>query len=182
MNKYFILILLFGIVFLSGCDSGDIFITNPITHTINNTFYDSSKSFALQDFADSCSVVSSLNVSNLSCVTGNSSFLRVNSSTGLWSLSCCDFKASKCSWYNTTNISTFIESKQFADNILSTKYDGGYGAMCCNSQMSQCFFQKPMLNGSLQACDKEYDQIFVSVSFNSTTANWSITSCLDGFR
>jgi hypothetical protein len=174
--------MIFGIIFLSGCqDNGDTMIINSPVHTVNNTFFDSSKSFALLDFASSCSVLTSSNVSNLSCSSGNSSFLRVNSSSGVWTLSCCSFLASKCSWYNSSNITGFIESKSFADNILSTKFDAGYGAMCCNSQMSQCFFQKPMLNGSLQACSKEYDQIFVSVSFSNST-NWSITSCLDGFR
>jgi hypothetical protein len=178
-----LLIFVIFLVFVSSIYALDWVRPNSLNQkTVNNTFYDSSKSFALQDFANSCSVVSSSNVSNLSCISGDSSFLRVNQSSGLWSLSCCSFKSSKCSWYNTTNISTFIESKEFADNILSTKFDGGYGAMCCNDQMSQCFFQKPMLNGSLQACNKEYDQIFVSVSFNSTTSNWSITSCLDGFK
>ena len=182
MNKYLIIFFIIFPLLLVGCSEDTILINKGKTHTVNNTFYDSSKSFALQDFANSCSVISSSNLSNLSCSSGDSSFMRVNVSSGVWSLSCCDFKVTKCFWYNVTNISSFVESKQFADNILSIKYDGGYGAMCCNSQMSQCFFQKPMLNGSLQACDKEYDQIFVSVSFNSTTANWSITSCLDGFR
>ncbi|HUC78982.1 MAG TPA: hypothetical protein VMQ58_01950 [Candidatus Saccharimonadales bacterium] len=184
MNKSFLFILVFGIIFLSGCqDNGDtLLISNPVTHTVNNTFYDSSKSFQLQDFANSCSIISSSNVSNLSCSSGDSSFLRVNSTSGVWSLSCCSFMVSKCSWYNTLNITNFLESKQFADNILSTKYDSGYGAMCCNSQMSQCFFQKPMLNGSFQACNKEYDTIFVSVSFNNSTLEWNLTSCLDGFK
>lgn len=182
MRKEIILILcIFGLVLITGCNK-TLWIDRSVTKTVNNTFYVPSQSFALQDFADSCSFVSSTNVSNLSCVTGDVSFVNLNQSSGVWTMSCCYFKTSKCSWYNTSDIVGFNESKQFADSILSAKVDAGFGVMCCNKQQSQCFFQKPSLNGSYQSCDKEYDQIFASVSFNVTTSNWSVTSCLDGFK
>lgn len=179
----YLLILILSVTtvfaFNYGWNNDNIILQNVFqqTKTVNNTFFDASKSFALLDFANSCSIISSSNVSSLSCSSGNPSFLRFNNSTNNWSLSCCDYITSKCHWYNTTDMFNFTENKEFADNVLNMKYDEGFGVMCCNSQMKQCFKKLNNLD-----CDKEYDQIIVSMSFNVSTGNWSVTSCLDGFK
>lgn len=181
-NKAFLVFGLLFVLFITACSDKTILIDKTQTKTVNNTFFDGSRSFQLQDFASSCSFSVSSNVSNLTCSSGDASFLTVNN--GVWTLSCCDFLGSKCYWYNTSDVVGFNESKQFADNVLGSKFESGtYGSMCCNSQMSQCFWQKPSLNGSFQSCGQEYDQILVSSQFNATgNGDWSVVTCLDGFK
>lgn len=175
------IIILSGLI-LTGCNSDEIIIKQLEQRTINNTYYDSSRSFELQSFADSCSFVIGINITSFNCSSGDVSFLKYNNNTSNWTLSCCNFKSSKCYWYNTSDPIIFNESKQFADNILGNKFESNWGSMCCNSQMSQCFWQKPSVNGSFESCGMEYDQILVSSSYNNTTGNWSLTTCVDGFK
>lgn len=184
-KKYFLGFFVVSIVFISGCSDNYILLpksTSTLT-TINNTNYDPSRTFQLQSFADSCSIISSIDLDNLNCSSGDNALdYRYNATSGLWTTKCCDFKASKCYWYNVSDILVFNESKQYQDSILGSKYEDEYGVMCCNTQMSECVWQKPGLNGSYDSCGAEYDQLVTSVKFNETGNNqWGVVACIDGF-
>jgi len=55
--------------------------------------------------------------------------------------------------------------------------------MCCNNAGTMCY--RPILlssNGTYEACGAGYNELIGSLTFNNVSNNWSVTSCLNGFK
>jgi hypothetical protein len=174
-------------IIFSGCsriDGANIF--NSLIFgsvTINGTVYDASRSFELVKFCSGASFDTNPNPNLLNCSIGNITDTRFNNVTGNWSCMSCLFDSTKCATFpNIANITLYDGLNLTAEHIISSDYDSVFTVMCCNSAGIMCY--RPILNndGKYQACGAGYNELVGSITFNNVSNNWSVTSCLNGFK
>lgn len=181
MKWWLIVMVLATTITLSGCDDL-MYISNPSTvTTVNGTSYDPSRTFELVSFCSASSFDSNSNPNLLNCSIGNMTdvFFFNNS----WSCMSCSFDTTKCSTTTINNITLYSGLNLTAAHIISSDYNGMFTVMCCNAAGSQCY--RPQLlsaNGTYQTCGAGYNELIGSITFNNVSNNWSVTSCLNGFK
>ena len=187
VSKYvFVAGLLMVITFVSGCSlqGNDIMtVTNNIQGS-NGTIVDASRTFELVKFCTGASFDSRVSISDLNCSIGNITDTFYNNATGNWSCMSCSFDATKCSVDGSVaNITLYSGLNLTASHIISADYDtGAFTVMCCNNMGTMCY--RPYLsgNGTYEACGAGYNELVASVTFNNVSNDWSVTSCLNGFK
>jgi hypothetical protein len=182
--KWWLIIMALSITFiLSGCDSL-MYVSSPSTlTTLNGTSYDPSRSFELVSFCSSSSFDSNVDPALLNCGVGNITDVFFNNVSSVWSCMSCSFDSSKCSTTTINNITLYAGLNLTATHIISSGYDGVFAVMCCNSVGSQCYRPNVLSgNGSYAACGAGYNELIGSITFNNVSNNWSVTTCLNGFK
>lgn len=145
--------------------------------TPNGTKFDPSKSFELQSFCDATSFTSNINPTLLNCSTGFMTDVKFNGS--MWLGMCCEYKASKCSEFNVSDILSYSGLNLTAEHILSSSYQGGFYVSCCNAQGAMCYF--PQMD-NFTGCGNGYSEMVSHIHFDNLTSKWGVVSCLNGFN
>lgn len=176
-------VLLMAIPLLSGCSEDVIVLPSVTSQTTNGTVYDPSRTFELVSYCASASFDMNPNPNLLNCSLGNITDVSFNTVTHNWSCMSCSFDSSKCSSSLVSNITLYNGLNLTAEHIISSGFDGVFTVMCCNAQGSQCY--RPLLlasNGTYQSCGAGYNELIGSITFNNVSNNWSVLSCLNGFK
>lgn len=189
MSKKIILFILFLFIpFVSSYSyweraASGFVVNNNFVTTINGTSYDPARSFELVSFCSSSSFSSDVNPDLLNCSLGNITDLFFNNLTGVWSCMSCSFDVSKCSSFSVSNINLYSGLNLSAEHILSSDFNGQFSVMCCNDKGSLCY-RPNVINvaGVYESCGAGYNELIGSLSFSNVSNNWSVTSCLNGFR
>lgn len=173
-----IIIIMISTIFLLGCKSDVITLPSSNIVTTPNSSVDVSKSFELQSFCDSTSIVSNNSLS-LTCSSGLITDLKFIN--GNWSGLCCNYKSTKCFESNVSDILSYNGLNMSAEHILSSDYyQGGFFVTCCNSGGTMCYTPK-MINYT--GCGNGYSEMVSHLDFNSSGFNnWRVISCLNGFN
>lgn len=182
--KWGLLVMVVGALFvLSGCQDLT-YISNPsIVTTTNGTSYDPSRTFELVKFCTSASFDYNPDPNLLNCAVGNITDLFYSNVTGNWSCMSCSFDGSKCVTTTVSNITLYNGLNLSAEHIISTDFNGQFSVMCCNPSGAMCY--RPILlsaNGTYAACGAGYNELIGSLTYNNVSNNWSVTSCLNGFK
>ena len=171
-------------ILLSGCSEDITLISKRTTlQTVNGTSYDPSRSFELVKFCSSASFDENPDPNLLNCAIGNITDTFYSNLTGNWSCMSCSFDSSKCVTSSVSNISLYGGLNISSEHIISSDFDGFFSVMCCNSLGSMCYRPLPISNnGTYDSCDAGYNELVGSITFNNVSNNWSVTSCLNGFK
>lgn len=159
-----------------------ISMTNNIQGS-NGTTVDASRTFELVKFCNGASFDSKVDINNLNCSIGNITDTFYNNVSGNWSCMSCSFDTSKCSVSVVPNITLYSGLNLSASHIISADYDtGAFTVMCCNSMGTMCYRPYLISNGNYEACGAGYNELVASITFNNASNDWSVTSCLNGFK
>lgn len=186
LSYEFIIISLLSIscILVSGCsDTLLISRSNNFLSTDNGTKYDPSKTFELKKFCNSMIQDNNSNPNLLNCSVGQITDVFFNRLDNQWYCSSCDWDFSKCSQSNISNILSYTGLNLSSSHVLSSDFTNGFFVSCCNKNGAVCYSQyisPAVYNGSV--CDKGYDEFVGSITFNNVSNNWSVTSCLNGFK
>lgn len=149
--------------------------------TLNGTIYDATRSFELVKFCSAASFSSNVDPNLLNCSVGNITDLSFFN--GSWSCMSCAWDATKCSTIEVSNITSYLGLNLTSEHRLSSEFNGGFYVMCCNPSGAMCYSQlvsSVTYNGSV--CSAGYNELIGSATFNNVSNNWSVTSCLNGFK
>ena len=182
MKPYIIVLgILFCILTVSGCSDNYILQRSSTVQTVNGTFYDPSRSFELLKFCSSSSISENSDPFLLNCSLGQITVMYYNNVTGNWSCMSCVWDSSKCLTQNVSDILGYTGLNLTSEHILSMEYSGGFYVQCCNVNGAMCY-SRLITDNNFSVCNAGYNELVGSMTFDNVTNNWSVTSCLNGFK